>query len=68
MWIDGEDGTVIRANSMNFQRIFHMGIVTINGEDRLAAFEGFVGDIHLDSHDSLELYMYIDELLRESWK
>lgn len=53
---------------MNFQRIFHMGIVTINGEDRLAAFEGFVGDIHLDSHDSLELYMYIEERLRESWK
>ena len=52
--IDTEDGTVAMTNSMNFQRRFHgMGIVTINGKDRLAAFGGYDTEIYLDS---LELY------------
>ena len=51
--LDTEDGSVTMASPMNYKRIHHgMGVVTINGEDRLAVFGGTSGyDIN-----SVELY------------
>ena len=52
--LDIDDGSVNMASSMNSKRDRHgMGVVTINGEDRLAVFGG------LDERnffDSVELY------------
>ena len=59
--LDVEDGSVTIASPMNFKRSGHgIGVVTINGEDRLAVFGGFnskgfhgYGRTQLDS---VELY------------
>ena len=52
--IDTEDGSVIRASRMNFRRSIHgMGVITNNGEDRLAVFGG---RDELNDLDSIELY------------
>ena len=52
--IDTEDGSVIMASPMNFKREDHgMGVVTVNGEDRVAVFGGHDGENELDS---VELY------------
>ena len=53
--IDPEDGSVTMASKMKYKRIGHgMGIVTINGEDRLAVFGGY----HEETlqRDSIEFY------------
>ena len=52
--LDTEDGSVTMASPMNSKRVHHgMGVVTINGEDRLAVFGGLDGANELDS---VELY------------
>ena len=52
--LDTEDGSVTMASSMNVKRTGHgMGVVTINGEDRLAVFGGFNGRFRVNS---VELY------------
>ena len=51
--LDIENGNVTMASPMTTKRRHHgMGIVTLNGEDRLAVFGGFNGK----SLDSVELY------------
>ena len=53
--IDTEDGTVKMASDMNYARCTHgVGIINVNGEDRLAVFggSGYGGR----RHDSIELY------------
>ena len=48
--IDPKEGKVTMANPMHFKRSLHgMGIVTIDGEDRLAVLGGFDGRAKLDS-------------------
>ena len=52
--LDTEDGGVTMACPMNSKRSGHgIGVVTINGEDRLAVFGGFDGRTKFDS---VELY------------
>ena len=52
--IDTEDGSVIMASPMNSKRVAHgMGVMTINGENKLAVFGGYDGRNGLDS---VELY------------
>ena len=52
--IDTENGNVTMASPMNSKRVDHgMGVVTINGKDRLAVFGGHDGRNYLDS---VELY------------
>ena len=52
--LDIENGTVTMASPMNFKRYDHgMGVVTINGEDRLAVFGGHGGGKLVES---VELY------------
>jgi len=52
--LDTEDGSVKMASPMKSKRAYHgMGVVTINGEERLAVFGGFNGRTRLDS---VELY------------
>ena len=52
--LDYEDGSVTMASTMNSKRFAHgMGVVTINGKDRLAVFGGWDGMNYLDS---VELY------------
>ena len=52
--LDTEDGSVTMASPMNSKRTNHgMGVVTINGEERLAVFGGSDGRRRLDS---VELY------------
>ena len=52
--LDTEDGSVTMASPMNFKREDHgMGVVTVNGEDRVAVFGGHEGGTRLDS---VELY------------
>ena len=52
--LDTEDGSVTMASPMNSKRVSHgMGVVTINGEERLAVFGGSDGGTELDS---VELY------------
>ena len=42
--LDTEDGSIIMASPMNFKRYGHgVGVVTINGVDKLAVFGGIVG-------------------------
>ena len=42
--LDTEDGSVTMASPMNSKRDGHgMGVVTINGKDRLAVFGGYDG-------------------------
>ena len=53
--IDTEDGSVTMASPMNFKRLSHgMGIVTINGRDRVAAFGGC--DLTQRNYDTIEFY------------
>ena len=48
--LDTEDGCIIRVNSLNSKRAYHgIGVVTINGEKRLAVFGGYNGRFELDS-------------------
>ena len=48
--LDTENETITAASPMNSVRSFHgMGVLTINGEDRLAVFGGFIGRKWLDS-------------------
>ena len=52
--LDVENGTVTIASPMNSERAGHgLGVLTFNGEDRLAVFGGFSG---LKMLDSLETY------------
>ena len=52
--LDTEDGSVTMASPMNSKRYRHgMGMLTINGEDRLAVFGGLNGRSSLDT---VELY------------
>ena len=52
--LDTEDGKVTMASPMNSKRYAHgMGVVTINGIDRLAVIGGHDGR---NEHDSVELY------------
>ena len=52
--LDTEDGSVTMASPMNSKRRAHgMGVVTVNGEDRLAVFGGQDGR---KRHNSAELY------------
>ena len=48
--LDTKNGSVTMASSMNYKRVAHgMGLITINGEDRLAVFGGKNGRKKLDS-------------------
>ena len=52
--LDPEDGSVTMASPMNSKRVYHgIGIITVNGEDRLAVVGGSDGRTQLDS---VELY------------
>ena len=52
--LDTEGGSINMASPMNSKRVDHgMGVVTINGKDRLAVFGGYDGRKELDS---VELY------------
>ena len=52
--LDTEDGKVTMASPMTSKRIWHgMGVITINGVDKLAAFGGHDGSGVLDS---VEIY------------
>ena len=52
--LDIEDGSVTMASPMNSKRVAHgIGIITLNGEDRLAVVGGSDGRTQLDS---VELY------------
>ena len=52
--LDNEDGKVTMASPLNSKRVDHgMGVITINGENRLAVFGGSDGRTQLDS---VELY------------
>ena len=52
--LDTEDGSVTMASPINSKRFMHgMGIITINGENKLAAYGGYDGRNYLDS---VELY------------
>ena len=52
--LDTEDGSVTMTGPMTTKRYMHgMGVVTINGKDRLAVFGGYDGGNYLDS---VELY------------
>ena len=51
--LDTKDGSVTMASPMNSKRLKHgMGVVTINGEERLAVLGGY----YSDSVDNVELY------------
>ena len=53
--LDTEDGSIIMASPMNSKRFAHgMGVVTVNGEDRVAVFGGL--DDGGDELDCAELY------------
>ena len=53
--LDTEDGSVTIERPMNFKRVGHgMGVITINGEERLAVFGG--SDGRTGGFDSVELY------------
>ena len=48
--LDTEGGSVTMASPMNFKRQSHgMGVITINGKDRLVVFGGYYGGKMLDS-------------------
>ena len=52
--IDTEDGSITMGNPMNFKRNMHgMGVVTINGINRLVVFGGFDAETELKT---VELY------------
>ena len=57
--LDIENGSVTKASPMNFKRMHHgMGVVTINGKDRLAVLGGIcvLGDTRLDSVELFNTY------------
>ena len=48
--LDTEDGSVTIGSPMNSKRSGHgIGVVTLNGEDRVVVFGGHAGRNHLDS-------------------
>ena len=48
--LDTEDGSITMASPMNYKRAAHgIGVVTINGEDRLAVFGGLDERNYFDS-------------------
>ena len=52
--LDTKDGSITMASPMNSKRSKHgMGVLTINGEERLAVFGGYDGRKYLDS---VEIY------------
>ena len=52
--LDIQDGSITMASPMNSKRYGHgMGVVTINGEEKLAVFGGYDGNNYFDS---VELY------------
>ena len=52
--LDTEDGSVTLGSPMNSRRAIHgIGVVAINGEDRLAVVGGYDGKKRLDS---IEIY------------
>ena len=52
--LDTEGGSVTMASPMNSKRVHHgMGVITINGENKLAVYGGYDGGNDLDS---VELY------------
>ena len=52
--LDTEDGSISMASQMNCKRVRHgMGVVTINGENKLTVFGGYDGGNELDS---VEIY------------
>ena len=52
--LDTEDGSVTIERPMNFKRVGHgMGVITINGDERIAVFGGYDGRNEVDS---VELY------------
>ena len=52
--LDTEDGSVTIERPMNFKRVGHgMGVITINGDERIAVFGGYDGRNELES---AELY------------
>ena len=60
--LDTEEGSVTMASPMNSKRFAHgMGVVTVNGEDRVTVFGGSDGRNNLDS---VELY----NTQTEKWK
>ena len=62
--LDTEDGSVTIASPLNSKRSSHgMGVITINGEDKLAVLGGYKGKIH-DSSYSVELY----NTQKEAWE
>ena len=58
---DTEDGSVTIESPMNFRRSEHgIGVITINGENKLVVFGGrerYLGTNYKDKyHDSIEIY------------
>ena len=69
--LDTEDGSVTMASPMNSKRFHHgMGIITVNGEDRLTVFGGRNGENRLDSvevyNTQTEKWEMADFKLREA--
>jgi len=55
--LDIDDGSVTMASPMNSERAWHgTGIITVNGEDRVAVFGGRQSLERGDKLDSVELY------------
>ena len=69
--LDPEDGNVTMASPMNSKRVDHgMGVVTINGENKVAVFGGYDGRSLLDTvelyNTQTEKWEMADFKLRES--
>ena len=55
--LDCEDGSVTMGSPMNYKRIFHgMGIVTVNGKDKVAVFGGLKSLGRGNELDIVEFY------------
>ena len=69
--LDTEDGSVTIERPMNFKRVGHgMGVITINGDERIAVFGGYDGRNELDSvelyNTQTEIWETADFKLREA--
>ena len=54
--LDTEGGSITMASPMNLKRRGHgMGIITVNGEDKVAVFGGYDGGKKLDSVESYNI-------------
>ena len=63
--LDTQDGNIIMASPMNFKRREHgMGVVTIDGKERLAVFGGRIGGPNGHDLDTVEIY----NTLTEKWE